>query len=629
MYCPRGTLMGYWRLRCATRFWSELMKLFPTSMFFRRPLAMLLPLVAALCCSCSSPVDSVSVADGAASVADADGARDPEATGDAGVLVWRRHVPYREGGLPAIITDAVYGAEFSAVVAFDAAQPAARPVPRGIGGINLEVQFNAFNLVTDRGELRDSVVQRLEQLHLASKSIRWPGGGYDELDYSKSLGQVATRPMQTFFGGDPQRCIFGPAEAAELAKRLGAELWMQVQPMLVAAPPDDQQHVRHGAMPVHEHNSGQPGTIDHRVTNWQIGNEQYHYAAEVYAVEQYITAARHMMSAMKEVDPTIRIWAPVQVNYSNNHFSRQPDWTAEVLRHLGANLYGLTVHNGYAPVAPQANSAEEVAGAYRAMFSNALWASENLQAIEKLIREFGPAEPRGLRLAVTEANAMFGILPFEHNLMNHAQTLGSAAYMATMLAAYARHPLVDYVHLFTGVQFTAQGLIGVTDGTFTTAPDTFSAVGLLLHLWNPWAQGDALTDVDVQSPRFASPAMGWMLARDDIPFVDAFVRRSADDLGIMLVNRSLTQSARVELRVANAAPSSMTARALLGRAPDSNPGLTIPAIVRPVEGAALERFGEGGEGEVWVRIEQVERLAEWPSIRVPRCGVVFLEVHLQ
>ena len=605
------------------------MKLFQASMSFRRPLALLLPLVAALCCSCGALVDSVPAGDGAARVEEADGARDPEGTGDAGVLVWRRHVPYREGGVPAIITDAVYGAEFSAAVAFDAAQPAARPIPRGIGGINLEVQFNAFNLVTDRGELREGVVERLEQLHLASKSLRWPGGGYDELHYAKCLGDVPTRPMQTFFGGDPQRCVFGPAEAAALADRLGADLWMQVQPMLVTAPPDDGQHVRHGGMPVHEHNSGEPGTIDHRVTNWQIGNEQYHYPAEVYPVEQYVAAARHMISAMKEVDPTIRIWAPVQVNYSNNHFSRQPDWTCEVLRNLGGDLYGLTVHNGYAPVVPQADSAEEVASAYRAMFSNALWASENLETIEELIGEFGPAEPGRLRLAVTEANAMFGILPFEHNLMNHAQTLGSAAYVATMLAAYARHPLVDYVHLFTGVQFTTQGLIGVTDGTFTTPPDTFSSVGLLLHLWNPWAEGDALTDVDVQSPQFASPAMGWMLARDDIPLVDAFVRRSAGELGIMLVNRSLTQSARVELRVENAAPAGMTARALLGRAPDSNPGLTIPAIVGPVEGAALERFGKGGEGEVWVRVEEVDGLSAWPSIRVPRCGVVFLEARLQ
>jgi hypothetical protein len=101
--------------------------------------------------------------------------------------------------------------------------------------------------VTDSGELRDTVVQRLEQLHLASKSLRCPGGGYDELDFA-----------------------FGPAEAATLAERLGADLWMQVQPMLVTAPPDDQQHVRHGGMPVHQHNSGEPGTIDHQVTNWQI-----------------------------------------------------------------------------------------------------------------------------------------------------------------------------------------------------------------------------------------------------------------------------------------------------------------------------------------------------------------------
>ncbi len=43
-------------------------------------------------------------------------------------------------------------------------------------------------------------------------------------------------------------------------------------------------------------------------------------------------------------------------------------------------------------------------------------------------------------------------------------------------------------------------------------------------------------------------------------------------------------SIRPLLRVANAVPSSMTARALLGTAPDSNSGLTIPAIVGSVEG---------------------------------------------
>lgn len=590
--------------------------------FVRGGAAASLSLFAALCWGCGSPAESLPGAGGG-------GSREPEGTDDAGVLVWRGHVPHREGGVPAIITDAVYGPEFSAVVTLDAAGPASRPIPRGIGGVNLEAQFNGFGLVTDRGELREEVVERLEGLGLGSKSLRWPGGGYDELDYAKCLGEAASRPPQRFFGGDPQRCAFGPAEASALAERLGAELWMQVQPMLAPAAPMNGEHVRHGALPVREHNSGEPGTINRRVTNWQIGNEPYHYEAAVYPVGRYVASARHMISAMRGVDPTIRIWAPVQENYSNNQFSRQPEWTREVLRNLGGEIDGLTVHNGYAPVVPRADSAEEVAGAYRAMFSNALWARENLEAIDRLILENDPGDGGRLRLAITEANAMFGVLPSEHNLMNHAQTLGSAAYAATMLATYARHPRVDHVHLFTGVQFTAQGLIGATDGTFATAPDTYSSVGLLLHLWNRWAVGEALAGVEARGPRFSSPSAGWMLARDDIPCVDAFARRSGGELGIMLVNRSLTRSARVELRVSNAEPSGMTARALLGRAPDANPGLTIPSIAKPAKGASLERFGKGGAGEVWVREEEVEGLSGWPSIRVPRCGVVFLEARLR
>lgn len=554
---------------------------------------------------------------------------DPELTDEAGRLVVLSGIPHRMGGAPALITDRTYGPEFNATVAFDAGQKKTREIPPGIGGINLEVQFNGFNLVTDQGELRPSVVACLRQLHLAGKTLRWPGGGYDDLHYQHCLGEVSERPLQAFFGGHPQRCTFGPKEASELAEGLDAELWMQVQPMLVPDPPDQNEHITHGALPVHQHNSGAPGTINRRVANWQLGNEQYHYAEDRYSVRTFIAAARHLIEAMRREDARIRFWAPVQENYANNHFSRQPDWTQQVLEHLADDLHGLTVHNGYAPVVPRANSPTEVADAYRAMFSNALWAGENLQAIETVIRETAPRHDDRLRLAITEANAMFGILPFEHNMMNHAQTLASAAYVGSMLATYARHPRVDYVHLFTGVQFTAQGLIGVTDGNFSTPPNTFSSMGLLLHLWNQWAKGSVLSNVEVKTPSFSSLDMGWMRGRDDIPFLEVLVRRNGQEIGILLINRSLTESARVELNVSGFSLSRLTARALLGRAPDSNPGLTIPNIVKPVKGAVLERFDRGREGEVWIRTEEARDLSRWPSIRVPRSALVFLHSTAQ
>ena len=556
---------------------------------------------------------------------------DPELGDEAGELVVIDGIPHREGGAAAILTQTQFGDEFEATLSFDATQPAERQVPDGIGSINLEVQFNAFNLVDAQAQLQQPVVERLEQLHLQGKTLRWPGGGYDRLDYQGCMGEVSERPEQVFFEGDPERCFFGPKEASELAQQLSAQLWMQVQPMLVPEPPEGDEHIAHGGYPVHQHNSGASETIDEYVANWQIGNEQYHYPAAEYSAQDFVAAAGHLIDAMRAEDEDIRLWAPVQENYSNNHFSAQPDWTPTILEELASDLHGLTIHNGYAPVQPQANSPEEVSQAYRAMFSNTLWAAENLADVEALIQDLAPNEYDRLRFAITEANAAFGILPFEHNLMNHTQTLASAAYMASMLATYARHPRVDYVHLFTGVQFTTQGLIGVTDDSFTALPDTYSATGLMLHLWNQWATDELLGDVAVDSPTFSSPDRGWMSGRDDIANLDALVRRSDDELGILLVNRSLEESARVELDIADLTATTMEANAVLGRAPDSNPGLTIPDVVDPVEPAVLERFSEGGVGEVWIRseeaeLEEADLMDGLPTIRVPRSSIVFLSL---
>jgi hypothetical protein len=83
----------------------------------------------------------------------------------------------------------------------------------------------------------------------------------------------------------------------------------------------------------------------------------------------------------------------------------------------------------------------------------------------------------------------------------------------------------------------------------------------------------------------------------------------------------------VSLNIDGFEPARITAEALLGRAPDSNPGLTIPDIVEPLAGAALERFDRGEVGEVWIRSEQAEELDGWPSIRVPRTSMVFLTIE--
>ena len=548
---------------------------------------------------------------------------DPELDDRAGTLTIDDGIPRREGGDDAILTDTSYGDEFDATITLDPDAIAGEPISHRLGSINMETQFNGFNTVDAAGDLNPDVVDRLQQLHLDGRTIRWPGGGYDELDYGECIGPVDDRGPQSFFDGDPEPCTFGPAEADALAQQLGAELWMQVQPMLVDDP-DGDDPIDHGVVPVANHNSGDPDTIDRPVTHWQLGNEQYHYDPDDYPVSQYIEQAQALADVMVDIDPDILLWAPVQENYSLNFFSAQPQWTPTVLDELGERLHGLTIHNGYAPVAPEADDADAVRDAYKAMFSNALWAEDNLMTIDQLAQDAGQNH---LRYAITEANASFGILPDQHNLMNHTQTMASAAYMATMLNTYTRHPRVDHVHLFTGVQFTSQGLIGVTDGDFSSTPDTFSATGLLLHLWNQLPDAHVVPGGDVDAPTFNAPEAGWMEARDDIPLVDALPLRHGDDgLELIVINRSLDDSARLHLQLQGRDAIAIDAQALLGRAPDSNPGLTIPDVTNPTDPAVLEAFDDGQPGEVWIRSESTD---DPSSIRLPRSSVTFLSITLE
>ncbi len=543
---------------------------------------------------------------------------------DIGILTFETGgVPVRTGGDPLVLTDTAWDEEYTATVSFDALQAPSHALPPGIGGINMEVQFGGFNVMSGF-QLDPEVAQQLNGLRLEGKTIRWPGGGYDTLDYSGCIGHPQNRPQQNFFGFD-QQCTFGPAEASSLAQITGSELWMQVQPMLVVPDVPDSVWV-HGAFPVYNHNSGDPDTLDAPVANWQIGNEQFHLDSGEYSAMDFVNAALLMIPAMRHVDPAIKIWVPLFLNYANNFFSAQSEWNRTIIENLASMVDGFTVHNGYSPVVPNAATPQDVADAYRAMFSNALWARKNLEDLRALILQHAPGEADRLQFAITEMNATFGIFPADHNMMNHVQTLASGAYFASMLGMYALQGDVTHVHAFTGVQFTSMGLLGVTDGTFTSKPDTHSTSALVLREWNDWAYGEVLTNVEVTAPVFQSRTLGWMQGHDAIPLLQAFVVKSGEDssIKIMFVNRSLTESARVQLQIAGMEFSDAVIRIVTGLAPDSNPGLTIPEIVSPVLAAEYSRFHSGVVGEIWIRSEAGPFR---DSIRIPPTSVVFMTLE--
>src|SRR5262249_13889137 len=143
---------------------------------------------------------------------------------------------------------------------------------------------------------------------------------------------------------------------------------------------------------------------------YELGNEQYvndpspHAKAATMSPLQYVDRFRAFASELRKTDPSIRLGAIADENFSSIVPHAYPDWTNVVLEKLGGDAALLSVHNGYAPAIIDARG-HDVREVYAAMLAAPLQIEQSLASTADKLKRFGRGSK--LRVAVTEWGPFF------------------------------------------------------------------------------------------------------------------------------------------------------------------------------------------------------------------------------
>ncbi|WP_198378748.1 hypothetical protein, partial [Neoroseomonas rubea] len=497
-----------------------------------------------------------------------------------------------------------------------------RQIPRGIFGTNIEVIRDANGLwEAEAARLQPEITAIARGLGISL--VRFPGGVWsDAYDWRHGIGPQSARATTPTHPGAPEtyRHGFGTDEALAFARQIGAGLLITVNAGNGTA--------RMAADWVRYVNGeGGRAPRDGRVEWWEIGNELYidgdasggHTTPERYA-ERVVEFAR----AMRAVDPSIRIMAIGLRNFGRYRFNAFDRWNEVVLRRAGAEIDALAVHNAYAPLVADGRGADPLA-VYAAMWAFPRQVARNLAETRAEIARFAPGRADRIALAVTEWGPLFAIDPASP-WIDHVKTMGSAIYVASILAAFAEEPALEVANFFKLNEPMFMGWIGRRGGRWVANANA-AAFRMISRGMEP-----GLLATEVEVARYATRDLGFVAATRDVPYLDALATRSADGrvLTLLLVNKH--PEAAIEARIALAGASgaaSVTAETLSADAPDAHVGtelLRIPGLrwADQARAGPRGRFHLGGEGEIRLERRELGRSGAETVVRVPPHAITLL-----
>jgi len=326
--------------------------------------------------------------------------------------------------------------------------------------------------------------------------LRYPGGCYaHNFDWRKTVGPDAKK----------NGWLFGLNEYLSLCGALGAIPLITVSDYALPADqmpenaaelveylnsPADAAHP--WAMKRKEYGHSAP----YKVVWFELGNESMHGNHRVlpyrqYTAEQYSAYANATASAMRKVDPGIRIGI-VMVPGSGTDVDC--DWNHTVVHLAGANANFVVIHM----YAPEKLPAEIPANLrMQAMMVAPQHVEERLTQYHQMIRQ---QLGHDLPLAITEFN---GALDQATYRFSFGDALECADLLRVFLKPELNVALASYWNFLNG----AFGMLRTTERSSNGEPITEEPVLLLYKLW---AQhfGSQLLKVDVRAPQAEFPGVG-------------------------------------------------------------------------------------------------------------------------
>lgn len=495
-----------------------------------------------------------------------------------------------------------------------------RTIPRDIFGTNIEIIRDANGLwETRRNRLDPDIVAMARDMGITL--VRFPGGVWsDAYDWRNGIGPQSARATTPTHPGAEERFrhVFGTDEALAFAREIGGSLLITVNagngtPELAA---DWVRYVN---------GEGGRSPRNGRVTWWEIGNELYMHndaSGGSTTPERYADRVVQFARAMRAVDPNIRIAAIGLRNFGRYRFNAHDNWNEVVLRRAGGAIDLLAVHNGYAPVVPDARGADPL-DVYAAMWAFPQLMARNLADTRGEIARFAPG--RQIGIGITEWGPLFAVDPASP-LIDHVKTIGSAVFVASALRAFAEDPSVELANFFKLNESLFMGWIGRRGNRWAmTAPAmAFRMVARGME--------SGLLAANTEVATYNSRGIGFVDRATGVPYLDVLASASADRsvATVLLINRhpAAAIATRVALGGATGA-AALTAETLTADAPDANTGtdvLRIPGL-RWAEQARVGprgRFQQGAENEIRLDRQSLGAAGRETTVRVPPHSITLL-----
>jgi len=327
-----------------------------------------------------------------------------------------------------------------------------------------------------------------------------------------------------------------------------------------------------------------------------VGNELYmkgDLSGAFMKADKYAGIYKSYASAMKAVDPSIRIGAIGGLNQGTYHFIDDDRWTETILKQAAGQIDFLSVHNAYAPVVIGVSDKTDPLTVYRSMLAAPAQVEQNLQSLSALLARYEtPGKPIGI--AVTEWGPFFHVQP-DSPWVDHVKTMGSALYVASTLNVFLRNPRVEMANFFKLTDHGFMGWLGRRkEGWQATAP-------YLVFSQYRHHLGRNLVQTDVVSPTFSSKAIGVVSSQERSPLVDAVATVDGGKMQVILVNKSEDKAVEARIVVKNAR-SMGPAKTDILRADslDANTGTELPLVpgLKWSKQVEVARFSRGAPGEI-------------------------------
>ena len=510
-------------------------------------------------------------------------------------------------------------------VAVDAAARG-RTIPRGLYGVNIEWWRNA-NGLWDEGADRLTPELVAYSKSLGTTLIRFPGGFLgDTYNWKEAVGPRKSRRPQVSnpSSGEKSPPNLGTDEAIQFAGAIGADLLLtaNVGTGTAKLAADWVRYMKEA----HQRNPNGP-----RVQGWEIGNEVYHKgdaSGGSMTPEAYADKLRDFAREIRAVDPQARIGAIGLENYPTFPFNSHRNWTEVVMKRAGADIDFYSVHNGYAPVAPDDNAnPREV---YQALWAAPLMIADNLRLTAEQIRRYAPRERADqIRIAVTEWAPLFHVLP-SSAWIDHSKTLGSALFVADTLRVFVQDDRVDIATFFKLNEPSFLGLLGVRGNQWIRNASYFAFLLYTRHF------GTIVVSSRAEGPTYDNVKAGIVPAMKRVPLLESLASLSDDGsvLYVMLINKSIDTAADIELALNAFNPGAGTAHLLTGASPDSNTGSELPRVpgirwARQVNVDAAKHFDRGSPAEISFTSTPLQDIGRPLRYRLPPHSVVSLELRLK